>query len=78
MGSEMCIRDRPIVSAITTPQRNLVANAMRGDWAMVAFDLTLVALGALLAFCGWKAARYKPAAKPKRKAPAQAVATEAA
>jgi hypothetical protein len=45
---------------------------------MVAFDLTLVALGALLAFCGWKAARYKPAAKPKRKAPAPTVATEAA
>ena len=68
----------PVVSAITTPQRNLGANAIRGDWAMVAFDLTLVALGALLAFCGWKAARYRPAAKPKRKAPAPAVATEAA
>lgn len=67
----------PLVSAITTPSRNLAANALRGDWAMVAFDLTLVALGGVLAFCGWKAARYKPAVKPKRKA-APAVTQEAA
>jgi len=60
----------PLVSAITTPHRNLVANALRGDWAMVAFDLTLPVLGAGVAYCGWKAARYKPAVKAKR-APAK-------
>ncbi|ATQ41888.1 PepSY-associated TM helix domain-containing protein [Caulobacter mirabilis] len=72
----------PVVSAITTPNRNLLANLLRGDWAMVAFDLTLVTLGAGLAFCAWKAARYKPAVKAKRKppapAPAAAVTEEAA
>lgn len=61
----------PLVSALTS-RRNLLANALAGDWAMVAFDLALFALGAGLAFCAWKAAVYKPAAKPKRRAAAAA------
>ncbi|WP_066684048.1 PepSY domain-containing protein [Caulobacter sp. CCH9-E1] len=57
----------PVVSALTS-RRNLVRSLADGDWAMAAFDVTLVALGATLAFCALKAKRYKPAVKPKRKA----------
>lgn len=57
----------PFVSALTT-QRNLARSLMTGDWAMLAFDLTLFALGGLLAFCAWKAARYTAPVKPKRRA----------
>src|SRR5690606_4521790 len=61
----------PLVSALTSP-RNLFANAIARDWAMVAFDLTLFALGAGLACCAWKAATYKPAVKAKRRPAAAA------
>jgi hypothetical protein len=57
----------PFVSALTT-QRNLARSLMTGDWAMLAFDLTLFALGGLLGFCAWKAARYTAPLKPKRRA----------
>lgn len=55
----------PLVSAATT-QRNLFSAAQQGDWAMVAFDLTLFVLGGLIGFCAWKAARYAPRAPAKR------------
>ncbi len=61
----------PLVSALTTPERNLVRNLMAGDWAMVAFDLTLVLLGAVLAFCAIKTGAYRPSVKAKvRRQPA--------
>ena len=64
----------PVVSALTT-RRNLWRSAMDGDVAMLAFDLTLLALGALLAVCAWKAGTYRAAAKPKRRAvPAESLA----
>lgn len=55
----------PLLSAATT-QRNLVSAIHRGDWAMAAFDLTLCALGGLIGFCAWKAARHAPQAPAKR------------
>lgn len=60
----------PLVSAIMTPDRNLIGSLMVGDWAMAAFDLTLLALGAALAFCAFKAGTYRPKVKPKRSAAA--------
>ena len=56
----------PLVSAATT-DRNLIANLMAGDWAMVAFDLTLFALGAGIAVCAFKTGAYKGQTKPRRR-----------
>lgn len=59
----------PIVSAITTPNRSLARSLITGDMAMAAFDLTMLALGVVLAFCAYKAGAYKPAARsPRRRA----------
>ncbi|MFV0623599.1 PepSY-associated TM helix domain-containing protein [Sphingomonas sp. ac-8] len=64
----------PIVSAITAPNRSLVRSLINGDAAMVAFDLTLLALGAGLAFCAYKAGAYQPAARPVRRRAVHAAA----
>ncbi len=61
----------PLVSAATT-SRNLLGALLSGDWAMVAFDLTLLALGAALAFCALKAGAYRAAPKPRRRSRTEA------
>jgi uncharacterized iron-regulated membrane protein len=57
----------PIVSAVTAPNRSLAHSLANNDGAMVAFDLTLLALGTGLAFCAYKAGAYQPAAIPRRR-----------
>ncbi len=57
----------PLVSAITTPERSLLHSLMTGDMGMVAFDLTLVALGLCLAFSAYKAGAYQPAVRQPRR-----------
>lgn len=60
----------PVVSAVTTPHRSLMNNIINGDWALVAFDLTLPVLAAILAFTAYKAHAYKPLEKKSRREPA--------
>lgn len=63
----------PVVNALTS-NRNIVSCALNGDWAMVAYDLTLLALGALVGYCALKAWRYRPPIKASARRKAAAVA----
>jgi len=68
----------PVVNAFTT-QAHLGATIASGDWVLASFDLTMVAFGAMLAYCGWRMQHWQPplsAAEKKRRQQA-AVAAEA-
>lgn len=58
----------PVVNALTTP-RNLVASLWRGDAVFAGFDLTMLALAALIGWAAWKAHHHKPKTPVRRAAP---------
>jgi uncharacterized iron-regulated membrane protein len=58
----------PLVNALTTP-RNLIASLWRGDAVFVGFDLTMLALAALIGWAAWKAHRHKPKTPARRAVP---------
>ncbi|MDR7060148.1 MULTISPECIES: PepSY-associated TM helix domain-containing protein [unclassified Sphingopyxis] len=55
----------PLVNALTT-DRGFVRSLANGDWLFVAFDLAMIATGALLGFGAWRAAQISshPVRKP--------------
>lgn len=68
----------PVLNAFTT-QAHLGATIASGDWVLASFDLTMIAFGAMLAYCGWRMQHWQPplsAAEKKRRQQA-AVAAEA-
>jgi hypothetical protein len=54
----------PLVNAITT-DRGLFRSLANGDWLFAAFDLAMLATGALLGFAAWRAAQTS--SRPIRK-----------
>ncbi|WP_298398652.1 PepSY domain-containing protein [Sphingobium sp.] len=56
----------PLVNMATT-DRGLIASLMRGDTLFVAFDVAMIAIGALLGFGAWRATQVKTAPVRKRK-----------
>jgi hypothetical protein len=60
----------PLVNALTTP-RNLVASLWRGDAVFAGFDLTMLALAALIGWAAWKAHSHKPKTPARRVVPAR-------
>lgn len=68
----------PLLNASTT-DAHLGATIAAGDWVLASFDLTMVAFGAMLAYCGWRMQHWQPplsAAEKKRRQQAT-VAAEA-
>lgn len=47
----------PVLGALTTDDRHLAATLGRGDWAMAAVDLVMLALALAFALLGWRASR---------------------
>jgi len=57
----------PLVNALTT-DRGLIRSVVSGDWLFVAFDLAMLATGALLGFGAWRAAQISSRSARKRRA----------
>ncbi|WP_411850498.1 PepSY-associated TM helix domain-containing protein [Stenotrophomonas sp. LGBM10] len=69
----------PVVNALTT-HAHLGVTLRSGDWVLAGFDLTMIAFGAMLAYCGLRMQRWQPAlsaAEKKRRQQAAAAAAEA-
>lgn len=56
----------PFVNAATT-DRGLFASLNSGDWLFAAFDVAMLAIGALLAFGAWHAGRPRTAPQARRR-----------
>lgn len=64
----------PVMNALTT-HAHLGVTLRSGDWVLAGFDLTMLAFGAMLAYCGLRMQRWQPAlsaAGKKRQAAAKA------
>ena len=62
----------PIVNALATT-RGLLTSFQKGDWLFVAFDLAMIATGALLGFAAWRSAQGSLAPVRQRKRASDAV-----
>lgn len=60
----------PLVNALTT-DRGLFRSFVHGDWLFVAFDLAMLATGALLGFAAWRAAQISSRPARSRRAAAR-------
>lgn len=69
----------PVVNAVTT-HAHLGITLRTGDWVLAGFDLTMLAFGAMLAYCGHRMRRWQPplsAAEKKRRQQAAAAGATA-
>lgn len=67
----------PVVNALTT-HAHLGVTLRSGDWVLAGFDLTMIAFGAMLAYCGLRMQRWQPAlSAAEKKRRQQAAAAEA-
>lgn len=70
----------PVLNALTT-KAHLGTTIAAGDWVLASFDLTMIAFGAMLAYCGWRMQHWQPplsAAEKKRRQQAAVVAEASA
>jgi uncharacterized iron-regulated membrane protein len=66
----------PVVNALTT-HAHLGVTLRSGDWVLAGFDLTMIAFGAMLAYCGLRMQRWQPALSAAEKKRRQQAAAEA-
>ncbi len=55
----------PLLGLLRSPEGNLLASLQRGDWVLAGVDLSLLGLGLLCAWLGWR--RRQASSKPVRR-----------
>ncbi len=55
----------PLLGLLRSPEGNLLASLQRGDWVLAGVDLSLLGLGLLCAWLGWR--RRQASSKPARR-----------